>query len=28
VDGRVPEEVLQNLRKIPAVQRAQAVRLF
>src|SRR6266446_4793442 len=28
IDGRVPEEVLKKLRKIPAVQQAKAVRLF
>ena len=28
VDGRVPEEVLKKLRKIPAMQQAKAVRLF
>jgi len=28
VDGQVPEQVLEKLRKIPAVQQAKAVRLF
>jgi D-3-phosphoglycerate dehydrogenase len=28
VDGQVSEEVLAKLRKIPAVQKAKAVRLF
>ncbi len=28
IDGRVPEEVLKKLRRIPAVQQAKAVRLF
>jgi len=28
VDGRVPDEVLKKLEKIPAVRQAKAVRLF
>jgi hypothetical protein len=28
VDGRVPEDVLKKLEKIPAVRQAKAVRLF
>src|SRR6266851_5127727 len=28
VDGRVPPEVLDELRKVPAVEQAKAIRLF
>jgi len=28
VDGRIPDEVLAKLRKIPAVQQAKGIRLF
>jgi D-3-phosphoglycerate dehydrogenase len=28
IDGRVPEEVLKALRKIPAIEQARAIRLF
>jgi len=28
IDGRVPEEVLMALRKIPAIEQAKAIRLF
>jgi len=28
IDGRVPENVLAELRRIPAVEQAKAIRLF
>jgi len=28
VDGKVPPEVLAELRKVPAVEQAKAIRLF
>jgi len=28
VDGKVPQEVLAELRKVPAVEQAKAIRLF
>jgi hypothetical protein len=28
IDGRVPEEVVKALRKIPAIEQAKAIRLF
>ena len=28
VDGRVPDDVLKALRKVPAIEQARAIRLF